>query len=368
MEQKKKYRRRALIAIVVMVAIVTVFVFNRLNQLSKFGFCGNGPQVEYHVEPQSGQDYVLLTSENTGAILSNKMRTIKVLPEGTFVGYMDEEGLVSNLSFVTDHTIETCMVDGIGPVGLVNGILYDDGIIWDASDNHSVWKYQNYEWKQLTPKNSGLAHEDTYHLEESKGNVYVSSWDGLSVWGQTARWWSDVTTHNNPLLPNHIHAFLLDGESKWLGTISDGLIHVVNGVPTTFRVDEVVGWPSDLQVIPELGSNNIRVIRKGPDGLVWVGSDPGLASFDSTKGEWQSVTVSGESETFDVLDIEFAPKGQMWVTGSHGTYHITPIANGYSVDFYWDSGLSLELSTNGVFQNKVLIATNGSGLYIGPLR
>lgn len=358
------YRRKALLFIIGLALVATVAVSYSLYQLSLFGFCGNGPRAEFSVTPESGQDYILLNNQNTnGAILYDKIRAAKAVPQGVLIGYVGQDGLASAVSFVNPEVIETCQVDGVGPQGHVNDIIVVNDTIWIATDGQGVWRYEKPQWRQLTTENSGLRDDRTYDLFENDGTVYVTTYAGVSVWNDGV-WLKD--TQPPPAFEMPMHAMLKDGNQSWYGTNSEGLLMLAQDDMNAFyRFEGGEGFGA-IKIIPQLGSNNIRVVRKDPrTGWVWVGADPGLSAFDGN-GNVFNFAPGGRPSLFDTLDIEFDSHNRIWATGTRSTYYFTLSASkNYTSDFYGNGGLTIEIGSEGVFANKVLIGTDGSGLYIG---
>ncbi len=102
-----------------------------------------------------------------------------------------------------------------------------------------------------------------------------------------------------------------NGDVWILGTIID------DGQPVFARFDGAawkLDWPwadptSDLA--SRLGP--LHSLAVGPDGVVWVGGEGGLASFDGT--DW-TVLIEGRG----VFSLDVAPDGTLWYVDDYGIH------------------------------------------------
>lgn len=344
------------------------------NVIKTLGFCGDGPQVPYHVEPTAEQGtYVILTRGNTdGGLLSNQIRSLEMTQEGVIVGYVGSEEMVNNLSFVSPRYIETCQSGDLHITGHINDIVFIPDTetspkqIFVATDGHGAYLYEGGQWRNFTTLD-GLPDDRLYDLVRGRnGTIYVTSWEGIAYYDPDTQSWKPLDILHNDRLPEHIHALLWQDAFVWEGTISDGIYLVHNDLAITLRAEEVTGWPSEVQVVPELHSNKIRVLFERPDtDQVIVGGDPGFALFRPSTGEWDDLSPGPRPDEYSVLDIDFDAEGQIWVTGPDGTHIIRLEADGSlsGYEVFWSGGSALEIGF-GLFEGKVAIATD-EGLYLG---
>jgi signal transduction histidine kinase/ligand-binding sensor domain-containing protein len=119
-------------------------------------------------------------------------------------------------------------------------------------------------------------------------------------------------------------------------------------------------WGS-ITVFNGLPSDSVRAIAQTNDGVMWFGTDNGLARFDGRK--IQNFSLGG-SETSQILSLKTSPTGELWVGTRSGAYiysdgRFTSIANtenqGIST-IYFGSGPYL-----GTDKGYVLQAANREG-------
>lgn len=349
-----------LLAVILLVAL-SFAIFHEEDP--EYHFCGNGPQQELDITvPEGG---VNLTQESTnGALVSNKIRAVEAVPGGWLIGYAQELATVrTNLVYLTTSSIEACQDQRQGIIrqilGHINDILYDDGVIWVATDGDGVYRYADQRWYGYIV-NQGLNDVRTYDIFKGvDGKVYAATWEGVSVYHPETDQWLEVVTVSDPAWPQHFHSILKVGDEWWLGSINDGLYRASPVGDIAYRAAEIVGWPGQVEVVPELGTNNIRVVRAWEGERILVGGDAGFALYESTVNTWETLPDAPQ-----ILGIEFASNGQVWVTGSTGTFTLAfPYSGGISLVPQGPAGLSLALGIGGETENQFVIGTDGNGLF-----
>lgn len=131
-----------------------------------------------------------------------------------------------------------------------------------------------------------------------------------------------------------------------------------------------------------LPSDNVRAIAQTPDGVLWFGTDNGLARFDGRRVSSVSLENSSSNKIFA---LETDPNGTLWVGTRSGAfryrngkfriiegtenYHITAILFADSVFLAAENGVLLKLTeTSGdVFQIEKIPSDNLSGSDGQPL-
>jgi len=68
-----------------------------------------------------------------------------------------------------------------------------------------------------------------------------------------------------------------------------------------------------------LAENYVSVVRKAPDGRLWVGTaSKGVQVFDPASGTFTTPYLGTGGEGTFILDIEFGTRGVVWVASSTG--------------------------------------------------
>src|SRR5688572_20294263 len=68
-------------------------------------------------------------------------------------------------------------------------------------------------------------------------------------------------------------------------------------------------WGS-VTVFNGLPSDSVRAIAQTPDGVMWFGTDNGLARFDGRRT--QTIPI-GDADVDRILALEISPAGEMWI-------------------------------------------------------
>ena len=129
-------------------------------------------------------------------------------------------------------------------------------------------------------------------------------------------------------------------------------------------------WGS-ITVFNGLPSDSVRAIAQTPDGVMWFGTDNGLARFDGRRIQKFSL---GESETNGVLALKTSSIGELWVGTRAGAFvysgnrfktvartenlGITAILLSHEVFLGTDSGTVLQVSSDpdGTFSSNAILA------------
>src|SRR5689334_6388965 len=75
-------------------------------------------------------------------------------------------------------------------------------------------------------------------------------------------------------------------------------------------------WGS-ITVFNGLPSDSIKAIAQTPDGVMWFGTDNGLARFDGRRV--QNFTL-GEGDSNRILVMKTDPEGRMWIGTQKGAF------------------------------------------------
>src|SRR5688572_33436236 len=68
-------------------------------------------------------------------------------------------------------------------------------------------------------------------------------------------------------------------------------------------------WGS-ITIFNGLPSDSVRAIAQTPDGVMWFGTDNGLARFDGRRT--QTIPI-GDADVDRILALEISPAGEMWI-------------------------------------------------------
>ncbi len=319
---KKKNRGKTVLAAVTVAAfLLVVYVFIQFPALFKTtpGLCGETSlQEDTPVSPRFlyPQGVTAYTAENTpGGILYDRVRAVFGVSNGVVIGYFDQEGESSGLSYF-DRSGEikvwaNCNDSGITQNAKVNSVLVDtSGQIWAATDGQGVFRFDGKKWQQFTPENSGLPSAATFELDEDTGGqVWVATTDGVAKFDK-GDW---HTQYKNELFHNQVYALAFDQAGDiWVGHIFAGISFFNNTDGTWEWFQESTG---------ELSSNNIRgiAVRPEADGWesVWVATDGGGLSVYH-RGEWRQFGTEDGLPSVHIQAIAVDRFNRVWVATDQG--------------------------------------------------
>ncbi|MEM9141529.1 MAG: two-component regulator propeller domain-containing protein [Bacteroidota bacterium] len=225
--------------------------------------------------------------------------------------------------------------------GADQGPAYDlkmdrDGTLWIATWN-GVYTHNNGE----TQKEAGLDFPISQLVVAQEG-VYALGPDGIWLFQQNGWQQKDYE------VPRSIRAALSDQDrGLWIGT-DVGLFHGTEKGTRAFQKNSdlisaaVKGmafsssdtlWVGGMggvtirkgnsplvEILPQDGlpSADVTVVRKGPDGRMWVGTNYGISRFIPGSGEYSVLVGPRWLVSNAVRDITFDAKGTAWVATSKG--------------------------------------------------
>jgi ligand-binding sensor domain-containing protein/signal transduction histidine kinase len=139
-------------------------------------------------------------------------------------------------------------------------------------------------------------------VKDSEGNVWFAS-DGRGLYKYFIQ---DFNRCSSEKLRG-VMAILSDRKgAKWLGTLNKGLWRIKDGKINSF-VDAHESY-----------RNNIGVVKEGPDGTIWVGTNYGLGRYDEARNIFVWYTREEGLAGNLVSAIEFDEQGVMWVGTANG--------------------------------------------------
>lgn len=187
-----------------------------------------------------------------------------------------------------------------GPTPPIAKVLSTEQGIY-AFGPFGVWHYQGGQW---TKKEYIKARSMRAAISDHNGGLWVGTDVGLYHWnGQQ----TTVYQENGDLISAYVKDFDYDDEGNlWVGGL---------GGVTIRKGDKVIDKKK-----PANGITNayVNVVKKAPDGKMWVGTDYGITRFEPGKSSY-SVRLSKRWLVSDeVKDIDFDAAGNAWVATSNG--------------------------------------------------
>ncbi|MDO6436342.1 regulator [Cyclobacterium sp. 1_MG-2023] len=166
---------------------------------------------------------------------------------------------------------------------------------------YGIWLYSENEWKSkdftnarsirtvLTDKNAGLwlgTDIGLYHCNEEQTSAYQK---------------------NEDLISAYVKGLDFDDEGNlWVGGL---------GGVTIRKGDKVIDKKEPSNGITNV---NVNVVKKAPDGKMWVGTDYGITRFQPGENDYSVRLSKRWLRADEVRDIDFDANGNAWVATSDG--------------------------------------------------
>ncbi|MDJ0812996.1 MAG: two-component regulator propeller domain-containing protein [Woeseiaceae bacterium] len=207
---------------------------------------------------------------------------------------------------------------GLSQSNILSILQDSEGYMWFGTEN-GLNRYNGYEFdhfKRERGNPDALANDFIFDVaEDADGNLWIATnGGGLAMLDRESGAFVSYRHDANDagsIGSNVVRRVLVDEDgSIWAGTRGAGLS----------RLDRDSGRFDHHRFETEAGPDNIFVLAKAADGVLWVGGDHGLSRFDTTSGE--SLTWSHDADNPGSLSkhsvralLEDAD-GTLWV----GTY------------------------------------------------
>ncbi len=175
----------------------------------------------------------------------------------------------------------------------------EQGVV--ALGPHGIWLFQENQWKE---KDYTKARSMRAVASDKLGGLWIGTDVGL--YHCTAQE-TKVFQANEDLISAYVRGMDFDELGNlWVGGL--GGVTIRNG-------NRVIGKKEPANGITNA---NVNVVKRAPDGTMWVGTDYGITRFQPGKEEY-SVRLSRRWLVADeVRDIDFDGNGNAWVATSAG--------------------------------------------------
>lgn len=290
-----------------------------------------------------------LSSNNTSSIIQDKYGFIWI---GT------EEGLNRYDGFKITHFKRS-----ISPASLssnrISTLLYDDDVIWIGTwDGLNTIDIHTFEVKRI---NTGTGNIIRTLFKDKDGDIWIGTTKGLLVYRKTSEEFKLFNTENSELTHNTIRSFYqaVNGD-MWIGTY-DGLNKLSNGKFTAYDLKE------DYK--PMMENNLICTIHpygEKSDSLLWVGTETGLALFNSITGKYTLYNSSNTMLSNEVIKCIYPQNDSLLWLGTDFGLNIFNTVSHKTDSYYHDPLISNSIVSNviwEIFEDRQkrlwLITTNG---------
>lgn len=198
--------------------------------------------------------------------------------------------------------------------GLISSVVRSvavspDGSVWVGTEK-SVSHLVRGSWVHYGHRD-GLPSDDLFpnFAVEASGAIWVGSWKALLRFD--GRDWVRYNVDMPSAGESHyIHVALDNHEELWTVQYSSDVVRYVGD--KSFRYTWKDGLPNE----------NIISLAVTTDGKVWIGTDSGLAYFES--GRWNIVDIPPLRRSNSKLEMAAAPDGTLWIVTFGQIFHLLP--------------------------------------------
>lgn len=157
----------------------------------------------------------------------------------------------------------------------------------------------------------------------SDGNIWLSTyWQGIDYLNKRTGKFIHYNKNNVKGLPDNQFWTILDGNDGFLyaGHVRNGLSIIDIKRRTAINFKSVAGDPNSLP------GNEINALYKDNYGRIWIGTDHGLAIFDSNRQLFYRITAPNVNLNHPVWDIIQTTDNKIWVAMDFGGIAIIDLA------------------------------------------
>lgn len=295
-----------------------------------------------------------LTIENG---LSSNVTNSIVQDDYGFVWIGTQEGLCrydgyKMTSFQNNNTPQSISSNNI------SSLLNDGDHLWVGTWN-GLCKI-NVRTFQVTRVNTGSSKVIRALLKDHNGNIWIGTSNGLLVYSKTRDEFLFYNTQNSSLTHNTIRCFYeADNGDVWVGTY-DGINRYCN--------NNFTGYNLKGDYKPMLENNlicSILPFNDVNDSLLWVGTETGLALFNSTDGTFQLFNASNTALSNEVIKCIYRQNDSLlWLGTDFGLNLFNAKTEGVTT-YYHDPLISNTIANNVVWeiyedqQERLWLITSG---------
>jgi serine phosphatase RsbU (regulator of sigma subunit)/ligand-binding sensor domain-containing protein len=155
--------------------------------------------------------------------------------------------------------------------------------------------------------------------QDSRENLWFGTYSGLIFFDAKTHQFQRVSGVKRSGVQNqdNARAYVVDeNERLWIATPNSGVMVVDT------KTREVKYVKHDIKVSTSVADNNIRMLKKDPDGNIWVGTIQAISIYNPLIQQFDAVSWSDMSLEFTDRSQQRVPVNQLLV-GGNGTMYIT---------------------------------------------
>ena len=295
-----------------------------------------------------------LTIENG---LSSNVTNSIVQDDYGFIWIGTQEGLCrydgyKMTSFQNNNTAQSISSNNI------SSLLNDGEHIWVGTWNGLC--RINVRTFQITRVNTGSSKVIRALLKDHNGNIWIGTTNGILVYNKTRDEFVYYNTQNSSLSHNTIRCFYqAKNGDVWVGTY-DGI--------NRYRNNNFAGFNLKGGYKPMLENNLICSILpydEENDTLLWVGTETGLALFNTNSGTYQIYNASNTALSNEVIKCIYRQNDSLLWLGTDFGLNIFNAENNRVSTYYHDPLIRNTIANNVVWeiyedqQERLWLITSG---------
>jgi hypothetical protein len=185
--------------------------------------------------------------------------------------------------------------------------------LWFISADFGVSRHDGTHWRNFGRNNLGaepwpfIGSDPVFSAyEDANGDIWIGG-NGVGRWHAATGTFTGFWDYNNASFGvAFIQAIGSDVDDNiWIGTDGQGIFELQGDV-----------WVAHTFGPLFATSNYVNAIALDSAGLMWVGTDSGLHTFDGQT--WTSLDSELPVAPFGLRDVEIAPNGDVWVASDNG--------------------------------------------------
>lgn len=198
-------------------------------------------------------------------------------------------------------------------------VVANEGIY--ALGPYGSWYYDTTEWVK---KDFGIARSIRAALSDNNGGLWIGNDVGLYHCMDEK---TEVFQGNDDLISAYVTGMDFDAKGNlWVACM--GGVTIRNGER---RI-------SDKRPENGIANAHVNVVKKAPNGTMWVGTDYGITRFESAKDTYSVRLSKRWLRSNEVRDITFDKDGNAWIATSNGVSAIKnkKMSLKEKADFFYD--------------------------------
>jgi len=283
-------------------------------------------------------------------------------------------GAIQGLARYDGYTLKTYTYDENDPTSISHNwikqlTLDSEDNLWAVSQ-FGVCRYQalidKFDCIEKTGEgvNSKVRAAIFSMLEDTQGNFWVSTSEGLKILDPASRTFNPVPQHLHEILSpsasseaNVVHQMVQHPSGDlWFGLQGNG---VVRYTPSTQAIKHFRSQDKEPNSLP---ANKIRELLIDSRGDLWVGSlGGGIARFNSNTNEFIRFKHSNNEKADTVWDIIEDESGIFWIADGTGVHLYDPETSAFREYNYVEGAQD----GPGNFVGRDLFIDNAKGIWVG---